>query len=118
MNKKKLAGLLLGTLALGAVFPQSNIAAAKERPQTVVMTDGEVDDMDSFLRWYVYEEAGTYGAPVKLTAKGTEASLTVPANIGGGETIHIICEAEDNGKIPLKHYARVILTAEGDNGLW
>ena len=42
MNKKKLAGLLLGTLALGTVFPQANIAAAKERPQTVVMTDGEV----------------------------------------------------------------------------
>ena len=60
MNKKKLAGLLLGTLALGAVFPQANIAAAKERPQTVVMTDGEVDDMDSFLRWYVYEEAGIW----------------------------------------------------------
>lgn len=115
MNKKKLAGLLLGTLALGVLFPQSNIAAAKERPQTVVNPES---GNKVACRWYVYEEAGTYGAPVKLTAKGAEASLTVPANIGDGETIHIICEAEDNGRIPLKHYARVIMTAEGDNGLW
>lgn len=54
MNKKKLAGLLLGTLALGMLIPQQNTAAAKERPQTVVMTDGEVDDMDSFLRFLLY----------------------------------------------------------------
>ena len=54
MNKKKLAGLVLGTLALGAILPQQNAAAAKERPQTVVMTDGEVDDMDSFLRFLLY----------------------------------------------------------------
>ena len=54
MNKKKIAGLLLGTLALGNMIPHQHLAAAKERPQTVVMTDGEVDDMDSFLRFLLY----------------------------------------------------------------
>ena len=91
------------------------------KPGQKITLHAKVSDPDGdkvTCRWYVYEEAGTYGAPVKLTAKGAEASLTVPSNIGGGETIHIICEAEDNGKIPLKHYARVIMTAEGDNGLW
>lgn len=40
------------------------------------------------------------------------ASFTIPEDAQSGDTIHIICEAQDDGKHNLKHYARVIVTVE------
>ncbi len=40
------------------------------------------------------------------------ASFKVPEDAKSGDTIHIICEAEDDGAHHLKHYARVIVTVE------
>ena len=81
--------------------------------QTVTLhAQGSDPDGDSLhYDWYIYAEAGTYGAPVKISAQGAEAKVVVPGNIAKDETIHVICEVSDNAKIPLKHYARVILTA-------
>jgi hypothetical protein len=45
---------------------------------------------------------------VNGTAKG--ADLTVPADAKAGDTIHIIAEATDNGKIPLTRYEHFVLT--------
>lgn len=90
------------------------------KPGQKITLHANVSDPDgdkTNCRWYVYEEAGTYGAAVQISAKGTEASLVVPQNIGSGETIHVICEVTDNGQIPLTRYARIILTAEGESEL-
>jgi hypothetical protein len=87
----------------------------KVKPGQVVTLHGQGSDPDGdklSYTWYVYAEAGTYGAPVKIRAQGNEAQVFVPQNIAKAETIHVICEVSDNAKIPLKHYARVILTAE------
>ncbi len=61
MNFKKLTRVVLGMLALGTLAFPSSVALAgtapisqELRPRTVVMTDGEVDDMDSFLRFMLY----------------------------------------------------------------
>ena len=58
MFKKKLTDKILSTLAFGltAMMPLAALGtvSAAERPQTIVMTDGEVDDMDSFLRFLLY----------------------------------------------------------------
>ncbi|MNW42051.1 hypothetical protein D3C74_192140 [compost metagenome] len=40
------------------------------------------------------------------------ASFIVPADAKSGNTIHIIAEVQDNGKHPLKHYQRVIVTVK------
>ena len=79
---------------------------------TLHVTAKDPDGNSLSYKWYNYEEAGTYHAPVKVTGKGAQASLTVPENAGSGETIHVICEITDDGTPPLTRYARVILTAE------
>ncbi|BAL83975.1 hypothetical protein SELR_22670 [Selenomonas ruminantium subsp. lactilytica TAM6421] len=84
------------------------------RPGQVVTLHGHGTDPDGDkldYTWYIYQEAGTYGTPVKISAQGAEAKIFVPGNIAKDETIHVICEVSDNAEIPLKHYARVILTA-------
>jgi len=63
-------------------------------------------------KWYPYEEAGSYRAPVAIKGKGQEASLMVPANAIKGETIHVILEVTDSGQPPITRYARVIMTVE------
>lgn len=75
--------------------------------------EGQDPDGDKLsYKWYQYEEAGSYGAKVSLTAKESSVSFTVPKNISSGETIHIICEVTDSGEPPITRYARVILQAE------
>ncbi len=50
---------------------------------------------------------------IKIDGSNTEtASFTVPEDAKSGDTIHIICEAQDDGAHNLKHYARVIVTVE------
>jgi cellulose-binding protein len=63
--------------------------------------------------WWQYKEAGSYPGFVDIRNAGSsEASLTVPANAGKGETINLICEVTDNGEPQLTRYARVMLTIQ------
>lgn len=57
-----IAKIVLGTMALGTITasafasPVSAVANDIGRPRTIVMTDGEVDDMNSFLRFLLYTD--------------------------------------------------------------
>jgi hypothetical protein len=64
--------------------------------------------------WWVYSEAGTYGAsaPVKGAAE-PDAVVTVPS-AAAGCTIHVILEVIDSGRPPLTAYRRVILNVSGE----
>jgi hypothetical protein len=60
--------------------------------------------------WWQYEEADTY--PGKVTIRNEtarKASLSFPADMEAGQTIHIVCEVKDNGTPELKRYKRIIL---------
>ena len=55
LTKAVLGGLTLGALAAGTLAGNASAAGnTTVRPQTIVMTDGEVDDMDSFMRFLLY----------------------------------------------------------------
>lgn len=61
--------------------------------------------------WWQYVEAGTCRESVQITGADTpKASVTVPAGVAAGQTIHLICEVKDSGSPQLTRYARVVLT--------
>jgi hypothetical protein len=65
---------------------------------------------DLCYAWWPYVEAGTYPGRVEIEHAGNrEAFLTVPADAGAGETLHVICEVTNRGTPPLTRYARVVL---------
>ena len=63
------------------------------------------------VRWWVYDEAGTYpGQVAASTATGAATTVIVPADARPGQTIHVIAEAVDDAPRPLTSYRRVIIT--------
>ena len=55
ISRKKLTAAVLGALmAFGVGTSFENASAAETVPRTIVTTDGEIDDMDSFLRYLLY----------------------------------------------------------------
>lgn len=72
------------------------------------MSDPDGDKLT--YRWWHYKEAGTYPENVKIeNSTALEASFTIPVDAQKGQSIHIICEAKDNGLPPLTRYKRVIV---------
>lgn len=60
--------------------------------------------------WYVYPEAGSYGAAVPVTdADAAVAGLTVPGD-ATGKTIHVILEVTDRGSPALTRYRRAVVS--------
>ena len=65
------------------------------------------------VRWFVYPEAGTYGAAVPVTDADAEtATLTVPGD-AAGKTIHVILEVTDSGSPALTRYRRAVVSVGG-----
>ncbi|WP_194410433.1 DUF1593 domain-containing protein [Microbacterium cremeum] len=82
-------------------------------PGEQVVLAASVTDPDGdavTVRWWIYDDAGTYVGEVPVEARGTDAVVSVPADAPAGATIHIIAEAVDDAPAPLKSYQRVILT--------
>ncbi|MEV8349272.1 nucleoside hydrolase-like domain-containing protein [Streptomyces niveus] len=72
-------------------------------------TDRDGDTVE--LRWWQYQEAGTYPGSVDIQHKGVgTARLAIPADARPGQTIHLILEATDNGTPALTSYQRVVVT--------
>jgi hypothetical protein len=70
--------------------------------------DPDEDELE--YRWWQHREAGSYHGTVEiLDAEEQNASFRVPADVGQGKTIHIICEVTDTGTPPLTRYQRVVL---------
>lgn len=87
-----------------------NVKPGQKLDLHITATDPDGDNLS--YKWYQYQEAGTYMAPVKVKSNKQAASLQVPDNVVTGETFHIICEVTDDGQPPVTRYARVILTVE------
>ena len=74
---------------------------------------GDPDGNQLRFSWWQYREPGTYKGKVKIADFDRAiASVQVPGDAAPGETIHIIGEVTDNGKLPLTRYARVVLTVQ------
>lgn len=74
-------------------------------------TDPDGDKLS--FRWWQYEEADTYQGSVEIdNSEKQDASVMIPGDVQKGETIHIICEVEDDGGPALTRYQRVILEIE------
>lgn len=86
-------------------------AGAAVRLSAVGSLDEDGDRLT--IRWFVYPEAGTYGAAVPVTdAEAGVAGLTVPDD-AAGKTIHVILEVTDRGSPPLTRYRRAVLSVGG-----
>lgn len=78
--------------------------------------NGSIDPDGDILRysWWQYREPGTYKGAVTIgDADRAVASVRIPTDAKGGETIHLIGEVTDTAKPPLTRYARVIVTVGG-----
>jgi hypothetical protein len=64
-------------------------------------------------QWWQCREAGSYRGTIEIRDSGKrEVSFTVPADASTGQTIHVICEATDEGAPPLTRYQRVIVAVK------
>jgi hypothetical protein len=77
-----------------------------------VKLHAEVYDPDGqqvSVKWWPFY-VGTYPSKVEiLNANALNAEIVIPNNAVGGQTIHVILEASDNGSPALTRYQRVIL---------
>jgi len=81
---------------------------------STVQLQGQSSDPDGnsvAVRWWQYNDAGTYPGDVTFTSTDSLAtSFQVPADAKPGQTIHVILEGTDNGAPPLTRYQRVVVT--------
>ena len=82
------------------------IAASRSAPS------GTAHESRVSLKWWHFENNGTYNGAVTLdTTEGTRTSFRT-ADATRGDTIHIVAEATDEGRLPLTRYARAVVTVE------
>jgi hypothetical protein len=85
-----------------------------KRGATIQLSAKGTKDPDGdqlIYHWWQYTEADSYKGAIRVrNADNAMALFTVPADVGKGETIHIICEVKDNGTPQLSRYQRVVLT--------
>lgn len=81
---------------------------------STVQLQGQTSDPDDnsvAVRWWQYNDAGTYPGDIVLSSKDSLAtSFEVPSDAKPGQTIHVILEGTDNGTPPLTRYQRAIIT--------
>ncbi|MBQ2950556.1 MAG: DUF1593 domain-containing protein [Prevotella sp.] len=71
----------------------------------------DIDGNTLSYRWWQYVEAGTCKETVAIENANTpNATVTIPAGVQSGTTIHVICEVTDNGTPQLTRYQRVVIT--------
>ena len=82
------------------------------RPGKTVTLDAsrsfDPDGHQLTFKWWIQTDAGHCPKGITLNDFGSKASITLPENNHPAE-IHVICEVEDNGSIPLCSYRRIII---------
>jgi hypothetical protein len=74
-------------------------------------TDPDGDELN--YSWWQYHEADSYTGSVTIeNPNAPKASFTVSADAEKGQSIHIICEVQDNGSPQTTRYQRVIITVK------
>jgi hypothetical protein len=99
-------------------YPTVTLKAAKlsATPGDVVTLSATARDPDNdhvSVKWWRFENNGTYAGAVTLDATdGLTTSFRIPPDAKSGDTIHIIAEATDDAKLPLTRYARAIVAVK------
>jgi hypothetical protein len=89
--------------------PLKVLAAAGEK----IRLNGAVSDPDSnaiTVKWWQFR-VGSYPKEVQISSPGSvQTQVIIPKDAVGGQTIHLILEATDNGMPALTRYQRVVIT--------
>jgi len=99
--------LLLCLAAMAVSCADSFSSADGEKPRVMVLTDAEIDDQLSMVRFLL--SSNEYEVAVEDAASAV-AYVTIPEDAKSGDTIHMVCETEDSGTPSLTRYARVVIT--------
>ena len=67
----------------------------------------DADGNDIHFQWWQQPETGTAKLTIDDAAKSI-INVFIPAD-AAGQTLHVICEASDNGPFSLKSYQRIII---------
>ncbi|MBL7259691.1 DUF1593 domain-containing protein [Paractinoplanes lichenicola] len=95
--------------------PSVRIAAGdsvRARPGATVSLAAKLSDPDGrrvTASWWQYREEGTYPGLVGITARGSSASVKIPADAKAGQTVSVILQGTDSGTFPLTRYDRVTI---------
>ena len=74
-------------------------------------TDPDGDKLS--FRWWHYKEAGSYGGDIEIeNSDSAVASVRIPHDATEDQTIHLICEVQDDGTPALTRYERVVVTVD------
>ncbi len=85
-------------------------AAAGETVQLNASESYDPDGDSLSFTWWQYKEAGSYDGEVDLESPESEiTTATIPQDANAGDTIHIICEVQDDADLPMTRYARVVI---------
>lgn len=81
--------------------------------QLSAKSTSDPDGDDLTFSWWQYTKADTYPKSVKIeNPAAPETSFIVPPDAKKGQTIHIVCEVNDNGSPELTRYQRIIISIE------
>jgi Protein of unknown function (DUF1593) len=96
-----------------SVSPGENVTAKPGEQVDLRAVVSHPDGRGVTIRWWQYQEAGTYPGAASLSdATSENATVTIPDDAQAGQTIHIILEVTDDADMPLTKYQRVIITVE------
>ena len=91
--------------------PLNILAFAGEK----IRVNGDVSDPDGnavSIKWWQFR-VGSYPDKVVISnPNSTQAEVLIPGDAVGGQTIHVILEATDNGTPSLTSYQRIIITVK------
>ena len=87
-------------------------ARAGETVHLTAAGSGDPDANGVKLTWFVYPEAGTCRAEVKLASADGEQTSFVAPPVERPQSIHVILQAQDDGSPSLFAYRRAVVTVE------
>ncbi len=94
-----------------------DLTAAKGGTITLTPKTYDPDGDNVSVTSWQYGDADTYGGDVEITeGENGQISFVVPDDAKSGDTIHIIFEAQDDYKLPITRYQRVIVTVMDESG--
>ncbi len=92
-------------------FFWQNLSAAPGEVVRLFALAADPDGNRLALRWWQYQEAGTYpNAVTILNPNCLETVMLMPRDAVRGQTIHLILQVTDDGTPPLTRYQRVVVT--------
>jgi len=87
------------------------ISARPGQAVELVATGSHDPDGNSVrMNWFIYREAGSYTADVRLSASEGQRTTLVAPPVKKPETLHVILQIEDDGRPQLFAYRRAVVT--------